>query len=81
MMEVMNKATPRELEILKMISDHIKKYGFPPTRSEICRYFDFNSKNSATCFLNSLAKKEYIDIFVHTSRGIRITNKGKKALR
>ena len=74
-------ATARELDILKMISDNINKYGFPPTRAEICRYFDFKSNNAATDFVKSLAKKEYINVYTEVSRGIQILPKGKKALK
>ena len=44
-------ATKRELDILRMIDGSIKKYGFPPTRAEICRYFDFKSTNAASVFV------------------------------
>ena len=75
------RATDREMDILRMIHGSIKKYGFPPTRAEIARYFDFNSKNSASDFVKNLAKREYLDLFVDTSRGLRITKKGHKELK
>jgi len=75
-----DKATKREIDILRMINNHIEKYGFPPTRSEICKYFDFTSSNSASCFVNSLAKKDYLTLYTEVSRGLQITEKGKQEL-
>ena len=79
-MEDKQKATKRQMEILVMISDSIRERGFPPTRAEIANHFSFKSKNAATDHIKALAKKDYLDLFIDTSRGIKITVKGHQAL-
>lgn len=74
-------ATKRELDILRMINEHIKKFGFPPTRAEISRYFEFKSNNAANDFVKALAKKEYINLYTEVSRGIKILPKGIEAIK
>ena len=39
--------TARQLEILRWVAGFIAERGFPPTRRDICRGFEFASPNAA----------------------------------
>lgn len=65
--------TKRQKEILIFISDHIDSDGFPPTRNEISKHFDFRSPNAAQSHLRTLERKGVIRIEAHRSRGITLT--------
>lgn len=64
--------TPRQAEILRLISEHAELHGFPPTRSEICRALGFRSPNAAEEHLQALARKGVIELTPGVSRGIRL---------
>jgi len=64
--------TPRQAEILRLISEHAEIHGFPPTRSEICRALGFRSPNAAEEHLQALARKGVIELTPGVSRGIRL---------
>ncbi|HWI12744.1 MAG TPA: transcriptional repressor LexA [Burkholderiales bacterium] len=64
--------TPRQAEILRLISEHAEAHGFPPTRSEICRALGFRSPNAAEEHLQALARKGVIELTPGVSRGIRL---------
>ena len=51
--------------------------GLPPTRSEICAEFGWDSKNTAADMLNALEKKGYIRRHEGSSRGICLVNKSE----
>jgi repressor LexA len=65
--------TRRQSEILKLIQEFIQSTGFPPTRSDIARVFQFKSPNAAEEHLRALEKKGHIKISRGTSRGIQLT--------
>jgi len=64
--------TPRQAEILKFISQFIKKNKFPPTRLELCRHFGFRSPNAAETHLRALQRKDMIGIERGVSRGLTL---------
>ena len=64
--------TPRQSEILRLITEHTEAHGFPPTRSEICRALGFRSPNAAEEHLQALARKGAIELTPGVSRGIRL---------
>jgi repressor LexA len=64
--------TPRQAEILRLISEHAETHGFPPTRNEICRALGFKSPNAAEEHLQALARKGVIELTPGVSRGIRL---------
>lgn len=64
--------TPRQAEILRLITEHTEAHGFPPTRSEICRALGFRSPNAAEEHLQALARKGAIELTPGVSRGIRL---------
>ena len=66
------KLTPRQSEILDLITKAIDESGLPPTRAEIATQLGFASANAAEEHLRALAKKGYIELTPGTSRGIRI---------
>ena len=65
--------TPRQQEILDLIRDSIIIDGYPPTRAEIARHFNFKSPNAAEDHLRTLARKGVIEMIPGASRGIRLT--------
>ena len=69
----MDTLTPRQAEILKLIQDHTERWGFPPTRNEICKAMGFSSPNAAEEHLKALARKGAIEMTPGASRGIRLT--------
>jgi len=66
------KLTPRQSEILALITSAIQESGLPPTRAEIATCLGFASANAAEEHLRALARKGYIELTPGTSRGIRI---------
>ena len=69
----MDTLTARQTEILKLIEQHTEKYGYPPTRNEICQAMGFRSPNAAEEHLKALARKGVIEMIPGASRGIRLT--------
>ena len=65
--------TQRQNQILKFVSEHIDKSGFPPTRAELSKHFGFRSPNAAESHLRALEKKGAITIERGRSRGITLT--------
>ena len=43
----MEPLTRRQAQILQFIKDALEDSGYPPTRAEISRHFDFRSPNAA----------------------------------
>jgi repressor LexA len=68
----MRELTPRQLEILDLISRHLATTGFPPTRAEIAAELGFRSANAAEEHLKALARKGVIELTSGASRGIRL---------
>lgn len=66
------KLTPRQAEILALITTAIRESGLPPTRAEIATRLGFASANAAEEHLRALARKGYVELTPGTSRGIRI---------
>lgn len=64
--------TRRQAEVLKVIRDHIVKFGAPPTRAEIAGELQFRSVNAAEDHLKALARKGAIFLTPGTSRGIKL---------
>lgn len=65
--------TKRQREVLRFISEHIDKKGFPPTRSELSARFGFRSPNAAESHLKALDSKGVIQLERGRSRGITLT--------
>lgn len=65
--------TKRQNQILRFVSEHINKHGFPPTRNELSTHFGFRSPNAAESHLRALEKKGVLTIQRGRSRGIALT--------
>ncbi len=70
--DIRDKLTSRQEQILSEIKESIKITGFPPTRAEIAQTFGFRSPNAAEDHLRALERKGYITILPGSSRGIQI---------
>ena len=68
----MDELTPRQEQILRLISEQVANSGLPPTRAEICRAMGFRSPNAAEEHLRALARKGVIEMLAGVSRGIRL---------
>ena len=58
----MDELTPRQEQILRLISEQVANRGLPPTRAEICRAMGFRSPNAAEEHLRALARKGAIEM-------------------
>jgi repressor LexA len=72
----MNRLTPRQEQILRLIRELTEATGFPPTRAEIARALGFRSVNAAEEHLKALARKGAVEILAGASRGIRLKDRG-----
>lgn len=68
--------TPRQQQLLDWLHEFMESQGFPPTRAEIARAFNFQSPNAAEEHLQALARKNAIELIPGASRGIRIKTLG-----
>ncbi|MDG2060557.1 MAG: transcriptional repressor LexA [SAR86 cluster bacterium] len=66
----MKDLTIRQREVLDLIKNNVRNYGFPPTRAEISKKLGFKSPNAAESHLRALEKKGVISIQAGSSRGI-----------
>jgi repressor LexA len=73
MRRLISKLTPRQQEILDLITASVRELGYPPTRAEIAARLGFRSANAAEDHLQALARKGVIELTPGASRGIRIT--------
>ncbi|OZB68657.1 MAG: repressor LexA [Thiomonas sp. 14-64-326] len=73
MRRLISKLTPRQQEILDLITASVRELGYPPTRAEIAAKLGFRSANAAEDHLQALARKGVIELTPGASRGIRIT--------
>ena len=65
--------TPKQQKILNFVRKSIEKTGFPPTRIEISKAFNYSSANAAEEHLRMLERKGAIELTPGASRGIRLT--------
>jgi repressor LexA len=71
------RLTPRQQQILDLITAAVREVGYPPTRAEIAARLGFRSANAAEDHLQALARKGVIELTPGASRGIRITAPGR----
>ena len=79
MRRLISKLTPRQQEILDLITASVRELGYPPTRAEIAAKLGFRSANAAEDHLQALARKGVIELTPGASRGIRITESQRAA--
>lgn len=68
----MRPLTPRQSEVLRFVRDFNRLNGWPPTRTEIARYFGWSSANAAEEHLQRLAGKGAIYLTPGIARGITV---------
>ncbi len=76
----MEKLTPRQAQILKLILRFSATHGFPPTRAEIAEKLGFRSPNAAEDHLRALERKKAIRLLSGASRGIQVLGGNKAGL-
>lgn len=69
----MFELTPRELEALRIISDHTSVNGFPPSIRELCTEMGIRSTNGVAEKLQRLTEKGYLTKSATTARSFRLT--------
>jgi repressor LexA len=74
------KLTPRQQQVLELVTSAIERTGAPPTRAEIAAELGFRSANAAEEHLQALARKGVIELVGGTSRGIRLRAETLRAL-
>ena len=74
----MENLSSKQGQVFEFLVNFNSEHGFPPTIRELCRYFGFQSLNTAHFHLRSLEKKGYIE--VHPGKGRGITLPGARPL-
>jgi repressor LexA len=74
-----SKLTPRQQQILDLITASVQEQGYPPTRAEIAVRLGFRSANAAEDHLQALARKGVIELTPGASRGIRVVQASRAA--
>lgn len=64
--------TERQQEILDVIANHTRKYGYPPTIRDIGARTGITSSNGVNDHLQALERKGYIERDRYAARGIRL---------
>ncbi|KPJ55670.1 hypothetical protein AMJ49_06605 [Parcubacteria bacterium DG_74_2] len=72
--------TERQKEVLQIIYDSIKDFGFPPSFSELKERLNISSNQSLLDFLLALERKNLIIREEGSARGIKILKKGYKVI-
>jgi repressor LexA len=69
----MDELTPKQKQLLDLLTDEIRTQGLPPSISEIAKGLKVKSKNAVSKLLNSLEEKGYIRRS-SKARGIEVLN-------
>ncbi len=69
----MNELTPKQKQLLDLLSDQIRTQGLPPSISEIAKGLKLKSKNAVSKLLKSLEEKGFIRRS-SKARGIEVLN-------
>jgi SOS-response transcriptional repressor LexA len=72
--------TARQLEILRWVAGFISDKGFPPTRRDICRGFEFASPNAAQIYMTQLKRRGLVTYTERASRTLRLTPAGMELI-
>jgi len=71
-MQTKEKLTSKQARVLKFVVQFHSERGFPPTRWELCRRFEWASPNAAQKHLEALARKGWLRLWPETPRGISV---------
>ena len=68
--------TERQQEVLDHIREHIRKWGVPPSRTELTRSLKLTSGSAVAYHLHALERKGWIQLNPRMDRGIRLLREG-----
>ena len=68
--------TERQQEVLDHIREHIRKWGVPPSRTELTRSLKLVSGSAVAYHLHALERKGWIQLNPRMDRGIRLLREG-----
>ncbi|WP_224981881.1 transcriptional repressor LexA [Geomonas agri] len=75
----MEQLTPRQQEVLEIISRHVEAYGYPPTLREIGAKLGVSGTLGVLKHLEALEKKGYLRRQEGSTRGITLNRQGQGA--
>ena len=70
------KLTDRQHEVLDHIREHIRRWGMPPSRSELARSLGLAFGSAVNCHLQALERKGWIQLNPGMDRGIQLLREG-----
>lgn len=73
------KNNPSDRIVMLFIDDHVKKNGYPPSRTEIANELGV-VLNSANYYVDKMCRQGLLVKQAHKNRAIKITNKGKREI-
>jgi repressor LexA len=76
----MRAPTTRQLDVLRTIAAHVRVNGYPPSTSELQRWYGWRSTNACHCYLTALERHGLIRRQRGLSRALSITPAGHAAL-
>ena len=71
-----NALTDRQHEVLEHIREHLRRWGLPPSRSELTRSLGLASATAVNYHLRALERKGWIQLNPGMDRGIRLLREG-----
>ena len=75
------KNNPKDMLVLKFISDHCAQLGYAPTRKEIANKFANGFTNGSQHYIQKLKNDDLLRVGTKGHRAIGITSKGKRLLK
>ena len=73
----MSKATPRQLELLRLIQKYMAAHSMAPSRAELRTALNVSRTNSVSCLLRNMEANGLLLLRSHVHRGIQITELGQ----
>ena len=71
-----NALTDRQHEVLEHIREHLRRWGLPPSRSELTRSLGLASATAVNYHLRALERKGWIQLNPGRDRGIQLLREG-----
>ena len=68
----MRNITDRQQQVLDCIRNHVRRFGFPPSRPEIARQLGLSHASTVDYHLTALMRKGWIALHADTPRGIQL---------
>ena len=70
--------TDRQHEVLEHIREHLRRWGLPPSRSELTRSLGLASATAVNHHLQALQRKGWIQLNPGKDRGIQLLREGRR---